>query len=216
MKELKIRKICANQVPISSLPTLLDEEKIPFQTIEAVNWKEFPYCPDVQFRMAYTDDSILLHYKVTEQSVRAVAGEDNGPVWEDACVEFFSIPANDGVYYNIECNCAGTLLIGAGATRNERQRAPQSVLDTVRRWSSLGRGSFDERMGMCAWEVALQIPYTVFFMHNITSMEGKSIRANFYKCGDKLQTPHFLSWNPIDLPSPNFHCPPFFGTVIFE
>ena len=26
-----------------------------------------------------------------------------------------------------------------------------------------------------------------------------SIRANFYKCGDELQKPHFLSWNPIKI-----------------
>ena len=45
---------------------------------------------------------------------------------------------------------------------------------------------------------------------------GARMKANFYKCGDKLQTPHFLSWNRIDLPSPNFHRPDFFGTLEFE
>ncbi len=41
-------------------------------------------------------------------------------------------------------------------------------------------------------------------------------RANFYKCGDKQHTPHFLSWNKIDLPEPCFHCPEFFGKILFE
>ena len=54
----------------------------------------------------------------------------------------------------------------------------------------------NERVGECAWEVALVIPYSAFFLHDITSLDGKTLRANFYKCGDKLQTPHFLSWNP--------------------
>ncbi|WP_407933754.1 carbohydrate-binding family 9-like protein, partial [Bacteroides cellulosilyticus] len=45
--------------------------------------------------------------------------------WEDACVEFFSIPAGDGIYYNVECNCVGTLLIGAGGGRSNREHAPQ-------------------------------------------------------------------------------------------
>ena len=143
-------------------------------------------------------------------------GHDNGPVWEDACVEFFSVPAGDGVYYNMECNCAGTLLIGAGAGRGNRQHAPQEVLDKVQRWASLGREAFDERVGECAWEMALVIPYSAFFLHDITSLDGKTLRANFYKCGDKLQTPHFLSWNPIGLEKPNFHCPEFFGTLHFE
>jgi hypothetical protein len=42
------------------------------------------------------------------------------------------------------------------------------------------------------------------------------IKANFYKCGDELQTPHFLSWNPIEIDQPDFHRPDFFGTLEFE
>ena len=116
----------------------------------------------------------------------------------------------------MECNCAGTLLIGAGAGRGNRQHAPQEVLDKVQRWASLGREAFDERVGECALEVALVIPYSAFFLHDITSLDGKTLRANFYKCGDKLQTPHFLSWSPIRLEHPMFHCPAFFGTLFFE
>ena len=217
MIELNVKKVSAANIPVESVPALLDKEKVDFQPIKSVNWAEaFPYCPDVEFRIAHTDDAILLHYKVKEGSVAAVAGRDNGPVWEDACVEFFSIPAGDGVYYNIECNCTGTLLIGAGAGRGERRHAPQEVLDKVQRWSSLGREAFEERVGECSWEVALVIPYSAFFLHDITSLDGKAVRANFYKCGDKLQTPHFLSWNPIGLEKPNFHCPEFFGMLNME
>ena len=133
-------------IPVESVPALLDEEKVAFQPVNTVNWAAFPYAPSVEFRIAHTEDAILLHFKVREASVRAVAGHDNGPVWEDACVEFFSVPAGDGVYYNMECNCAGTLLIGAGAGRGNRQHAPQEVLDKVQRWASLGREAFDERV----------------------------------------------------------------------
>lgn len=216
MEELNVKKVSMASVPVESVPALLDEEKVAFQPINTVNWEDFPYNPVVEFRIAHTEDTILLHYKVKEASVRAVAGRDNGSVWEDACVEFFSIPAGDGIYYNVECNCSGTLLIGAGTGRNNRQHASQEVLDKVQRWSSLGREAFPERIGECGWEVALIIPFSVFFLHNITSLDGKSIRANFYKCGDKLQTPHFLSWNPIELPAPNFHCPEFFGMLNME
>lgn len=216
MKELNVKKVSVANIPVESVPALLDKEKVAFQPINTVNWAAFPYCPDVEFRIAHTEDAILLHFKVKEASVRAVAGKDNGPVWEDACVEFFSIPAGDGVYYNMECNCAGTLLIGAGAGRENRQHAPQEVLDKVQRWASLGREAFEEKVGECNWEVALVVPYSAFFLHNITSLDGKTIRANFYKCGDKLQTPHFLSWNPIGLEKPNFHCPEFFGTLNME
>lgn len=216
MKELNVKKVSIANVPVENIPTLLDAEKIAFQSVDNANWKEFPYVPDVHFRIAYTGDAIVLNYRVKEASVRAVAAHDNGSVWEDACVEFFSVPAGDGTYYNVECNCAGTLLIAAGPDRNHRTPAPQEVLDQVCRWSSLGREPFAERVGDCSWELVLVIPFTAFFQHHITSMQGKEVRANFYKCGDALQTPHFLSWNPIDLPKPDFHCPDFFGTLHFE
>ena len=162
MKELNVKKVSLANVAVENIPALLDKEKVAFQSINTVNWKAFPYQPEVQFRIAHTDDAILVHYKVKEASVRAVAAGDNGAVWEDACVEFFSIPAGDGIYYNVECNCAGILLIGAGAGRENREHAPQEVMDKVQRWSSLGRQSFEERVGECNWELALVIPYSAF------------------------------------------------------
>lgn len=213
---MKVKKISVANVEVSSLPKLLDEEKIGFQPVNQVNWTEYPYCPKVEFRVAHTESGILLHFKVTEASVRARYGEDNGAVWTDSCVEFFSIPAGDGIYYNIECNCIGTVLIGAGAQRNNREHAPADVTAQVQRWSSLGRIPFEERVGETTWEVALVIPYTAFFKHQLTSLNGKTIKANFYKCGDELQTPHFLSWNPIEIEKPDFHRPDFFGTLEME
>ena len=181
-----------------------------------MNWKEYPYQPQVSFRIAYTNDAILVHYKVVEDSVRAKYGEDNGSVWTDSCVEFFSIPARDGVYYNLECNCIATILLAAGSERSNREMAPLEITDQVKRWASLGRETFEEKIGECTWEVALQIPYKVFFKHTITKLDGMVVRANFYKCGDELQKPHFLSWNPIKIEKPDFHRPDFFGLLEFE
>lgn len=217
MKDLTVRKINIDAISVEEIPALFKQEHITYQSIANVNWKDsYPYRPQVEYGIAYTGNAILLHYRVTEESVRAVAGHDNGPVWEDACVEFFSMPGGDDIYYNVECNCTGTLLIGAGATRANRRHAPQEVLNQVSRWSSLGKDHFEERIGECSWEVALIIPFSAFFLHHIQSLDGKSVRANFYKCGDRLQTPHFLSWNPIDLPKPDFHCPDFFGLLRFD
>lgn len=215
MKELNVKKISSAAPAAESVPALLDEAGVAFQPLDAVNWEEYPYRPEVEFRLAHTGDALLLHYRVKEASVRAVAGEDNGRVWEDACVEFFSSPEADGTYYNIECNCIGTVLVGGGAPGN-RGHAPQEVLDRVQRWSSLGRAPFEERVGECRWEVALVVPSSTYYLHNVASLDGRTMRANFYKCGDLLQTPHFLSWNPIRLEKPNFHCPDFFGTLHLE
>ena len=89
MKKLSIKKLNASSVEASTVPALLDAQGIEWNAIACVNWAEYPYRPDVKFRAAHTGDAILLHYQVTEASVRAVALADDGKVWEDACVEFF-------------------------------------------------------------------------------------------------------------------------------
>lgn len=218
MKKMIAKRIDAHLLPADAqaVPALLDAQKVEFVAIDSVNWPDaFPYAPKVEVRVAHTGTHILLHYRVSEDTVQAVAA-DNGKVWEDSCCEFFSIPAGDGVYYNIECNCAGQMLIGSGAGRKDRERASQQVLDSVRRWSSLGQGPFAEKEAPAQWQLVLVLPASAFFKHHIASFAGTTIRANFYKCGDKLRRPHYLSWNPILLPKPNFHCPDFFGELTFE
>lgn len=218
MKKIIAKRIDATKMPtaLADIPAMLDAEGVGYNAIDSNNWPDaFPYTPRVEVRVAHTGNNIILHYRVEEKTVRAVA-EDNGKVWEDACCEFFSIPAADGVYYNIECNCAGQMLIGSGAGRKDRERATKEVLDTVKRWSSLGREPFAEKAAPAQWQLVMVIPASAFFKHHITSFAGTTIRANFYKCGDMLQQQHYLSWNPIGLPRPNFHCPEFFGEVVFE
>lgn len=216
MNKYIVRSLSAADVLAEAVPTLLDRVNIPFEAIGNVNWPaDFPYKPTVAFRMAYAGDNILINYQVDEDSVRAVAPEDNGHVWEDSCCEFFVSPSPDA-YYNIECNCAGTLLIGYGPGRENRQLLPPNVLQKVDRWSSLGRQPFAERVGKCQWQMALVLPVSTFMHHPDIKLQGCNMRANFYKCGDKTQKPHFLSWNAIHLPKPDFHCPPFFGEIRFE
>ena len=214
MNKLIISKINASGVAAQEIPALLRENKILYNRVVNTNWpKEFPYCPKMEFGIAHTGEEFLIHYCVEEQSVRAVAQKDNDNVWEDSCAEFFISPAADGLYYNIECNCAGTLLLGVGEGRNNRQLATPEITRQIDRWASLGRTPFDTRDQPTRWELALRIPYTVFFRHNITSLDGLTLKGNFYKCGDKLPVPHFISWNPIGTPTPDFHCPQFFGKL---
>lgn len=213
MKSLKINHYALPEISLDAIPAWLDEQGEKFNAIDTVNWEEYPYRPEVGFRIVATDRGFVINYCVNEQSVAAVADGDCGHVWEDSCVEFFSCPTDDGTYYNVECNCVGTVLVAAGKDRNARTFAPAEVLQSILRWSSLGRDNFSERPCEDPWQVVLLVPYSVYFQHDIKSVEGRTIRANFYKCGDLLQTPHFLSWNPIDVPNPDFHRPEHFGAI---
>lgn len=215
-KSLKVRRIEKNCVSADKVSALLDKNNIEFHPIDEINWKEFSYKPEVRFRIAHTDDAILLNYRVKEKSVGAKSDEDNKPVWADSCVEFFVSPTNDGPYYNIETNCIGTVLMEAGATRFEREFVPKGAIAGIKRWSSLGKEPFEERVGDCSWELSLIIPYAVFTKSKLVPAGGMEMKANFYKCGDGLQTPHYLSWNKIDAKRPDFHRPDCFGTLVFE
>lgn len=216
MNPFIVKKLTTEGLTARQLPQVLDENCVEWHAIDCLNWQEFPYRPKVSVRMAHNGKTLLLHYRVDEQSVAAVAAGDNGRVWEDACCEFFCSPADDGLYYNLECNCVGILLLASGPERENREKAPAEVLQQIGRWSSLGRKSFSERIGQTHWELALVVPAKCFFRHKIDNLSGMRCMGNFYKCGDRLKEPHFLSLYPIRLPRPDFHRPDFFGPILFE
>lgn len=213
---LKVKKIDTAVGNASEVAAVLDAAGVQFNDIACVNWpEEFPYAPQAQFRLAHTGNALLIDYRVTEDNVASVAAGDNGRVWEDSCCELFLQPEAGGPYYNIECNCTGTLLIACGPVRDNREPAPREVLESVKRWSSLGREPFAERIGRTEWRLSLTVPATAFFRHHIATFSGQ-MKGNAYKCGDCLQKPHFLSWAPIPIPSPDFHRPDHFAPIEME
>jgi hypothetical protein len=183
--------------------------------IEQINWKAFQYKPYVCFRIAQGKNSIFILFEVQEKSIRAKYHIDGGKVYTDSCVEFFVSPNNDGQYYNFEFNCIGTTLLGCRKERNMATPAPEEITRQIKRFSSLGNQPFEIREGCFTWSLLVEIPYTAFFRHSISSLKGKKIKANFYKCGDELTDPHYLSWQPIKTDRPDFHRPDFFGILQF-
>jgi hypothetical protein len=136
-------------------------------------------------------------------------------VCEDSCVEFFVSPANDGIYYNFEFNAIGTCLLGTGTGRKDSSRAPEEVIFKIRRLTSAGTNPIREKKGDFIWTLTLAIPKEVFFKHKIKDLKGKIFTANFYKCGDALTEPHYLTWNVVETPSPDYHQPEYFGQLKF-
>ena len=51
---------------------------------------------------------------------------------------------------------------------------PSEITDQVKRWASLGRETFEEKIGECTWEVALLIPYKVGdVFRSLSAQSGK-------------------------------------------
>ncbi len=168
------------------------------------------------FDISHRGTSILLKYRVQEPQVRAVNTGFNSPVWEDSCVEFFISLEGDNQYYNFEFNAIGTVLGAYGPDRHKREWIPEEILKLIRVNPSLGREVITDLSGDTRWELDIMLPLKLFCHHVVTDIAGHRARANFYKCGDKLDKPHFLSWNPVLTPAPDFHTPRFFGTLDFQ
>ena len=183
--------------------------------IETVNWEDYQYKPEVTFSIAYSDFEIFLKYYVKENFFKAEKTETNQMVCEDSCVEFFVSPGEDGIYYNLEFNGIGTCLLGTGTARENSTLANLDIISKIRRRTSAGKNPVKERAGDFAWTITIAIPFEVFFHHKVKRLKGKTFRANFYKCGDKLSVPHYVTWNPVGTEKPDYHQPSYFGLLKF-
>lgn len=181
--------------------------------ISHVSWSQYPYLPKTAFKIAYTNQAILLNYEVEERYLRINSFQSNDPVYEDSCVEFF-ISFRDKYYYNLEFNAVGVGLIGYGTKdKDSRERLANSTIEKIKSYSSIERNL--ETKGV-KWKLSLYIPLEIFEKEAISDLSGVEASANFYKCGDLLPEAHFVSWNPIEFPQPNFHLPEYFGQIKFE
>lgn len=177
------------------------------ETVGCVNWDEYSYRPEVKLNIAFSDTHLALLYTVKEEHILGTVLECNGPVWEDSCVEtFIKDPVGEG-YYNIEVNCIGTPLAAHRLSRTDFEHFDAERMSRIRCFSSLGHEATDRKDG--EWKVCELIPFGLLGLDKAP----ESLEMNFYKCGDNCRRPHYLSWSPIGLPSPNFHCPEYFGKI---
>lgn len=185
------------------------------QAIDVVNWSEYPYCPITSFDVAADETHLFLRYFVRGEGLKAAYTEDNDAVWQDSCVEaFFSTPEGEG-YFNFEMNCIATLLAAKRKSRKEgvEHFSADKMAQTIR-FSTLPHEPFAEREGIHEWSVVLGIPFTL--LGYAEGVRPERLRANFYKCADNTRIPHYVSWNPIEVASPDFHRPEYFGELTLE
>jgi hypothetical protein len=215
MKSVEVVKLVSgNEVPsLEDLSVMMD--KLQANAIDVLNWEKYSYKPSVAFSIASSDKELFLKYYVAEKCFKADHTKSNQEVYEDSCVEFFVSPGGDNGYYNFEFNGIGTCLMGRGTGRNDRVRLDSEIISRIRRMSTMGNKPVGEIHGDITWSITIAIPFGVFTNHEENIFAGKEIRANFYKCGDKLTVPHYVTWNPVGTEKPDFHRPEFFGFIKF-
>ena len=216
-KTKKIKVPVIEGLETLSLPELdliMEEKAAKFAVCEN-NWPEdAPYSPDCNGSVARSASHLAVMFHVRGLDLRATAMEDNGNSWEDSCCEFFISDPFDGTYYNFELTCVGSLLAAKGSGRQNREIIDPNLLKSVIRYSSLERKPLEINGKIFGWTVVMLIPFKLIGIdpENLPV----SVRGNFYKCGDLTAHPHFLSWNPVSVPKPDFHRPDHFGELILK
>jgi len=215
MKKAVIPRVAVeNPADLKALAQLLGARE-PVIALDTVNWTPPKHVPEVRLHAGYDAAHLYLHFKVKEESVIALAGSHHGTVWLDSCVEMFIAPPGDGKYYNLEMNCIGKALMACGTSRATSHRLPLETFSLVKLESSLGGAPFAERAGGVSWTLTASVPLAAFARHQLGDPQGQTWRGNFYKCGEDLRDPHFLSWNLVDYFEPDFHRPEHFGEISF-
>jgi hypothetical protein len=212
--EVKKIELKSDYPELNEISAVLDKKKERLR-ISTINWKGFNYKPEVALSLGYSDHEIFLKYYIKENYFKAEKTETNQMVCEDSCVEFFVSPEEDGIYYNLEFNGIGTCLLGTGTSRANSRRANPDIISKIRRLSSVGTRPVKENEGEFEWTMTIAVPFEVFFHHKIKDLKGKTFRANFYKCGDMLKVPHYVTWNPVGTEKPDYHQPAYFGLLKF-
>lgn len=186
-------------------------EKAEIGYVDKEPWANGLYpSPKTTFKLLRGPEGLSVIMHSDETNLRAIE-EENGEVCNDSCMEFFYKPSPwDTRYFNFEVNPKGTMHLGIGADRFERVMiAERRSLDIVTKIDGHG------------WSVKYYIPDSFirewFPDEERLSSGNKSCvtRANFYKCGDKTDKPHYAMWSNIETELGDFHVPDFFGVLVF-
>lgn len=208
------------EVPFVRVPTGTKEDflkvfdQMSKNQIDQSSWGKADEKLSAKFSIVHDNQSVLLQYDVVEKETRAVYSAHHDPVYKDSCVEFFVSFEGDKNYYNFEFNSLGACLSAYGPGRGNRQQLPVSLINQIQSQTKIKR-IVDGELSLINWQLALVIPVQVFRFNQLKQLSGQLATANFYKCGDDLSEPHFLSWQRVGTPEPDFHQPTFFGELKF-
>lgn len=215
--ERVIQKEDRNLRPVKGDFEVSKKDEKNYEKLDCVNWPDaFPQKPEVSFKAFHNGQYLFLQYAVTEDFTRALETVNGNDVYKDSCVEFFFQVDSEDKYYNFEWNAIGTVCMSYRPGRSNPEDAPKAVLDTILSESSWGKAPLQLTEGPNSWKLVVAIPATALFKSSRTSWSQMKGKANFYKCGDELPQPHYITWAPIATENPDYHRPEFFKEISFE
>ncbi len=186
-------------------------EACEYNELCSYHWEaEKPYRPKTYFKIGVVDGVLTVALKCYESTPRAVYTKRDEPIYQDSCLEFFVAPVEGrNEYINVECNANGAFLCEFGAGKLDRRLVSSISASSPEVIPFSGKDS-----NGAFWGVTVKL--TRCFLSEVYGVSEKDIplnkiKANFYKCGDRCEIPHYLAYSSVtDLP-PGFHNPECFA-----
>ena len=185
-----------------------DWSTIPVMPMDRLMWTD-SIDITAQTQLCWDEDALYIRQEAKEAVIRA---EEEGPLSMpclDSCMEFFFRPTQRPDYINIEMNPNKAIFLGVGPEVKSliRLLVPKvtELLDAKVEFTADG------------WVLTYRIPFAFIrrLFPEFEAKEGGVMHANAYKCGDNTVKKHYLVWNPIGDDTRTFHCPQYFGELIF-
>jgi len=184
--------------------------------ISLAPWAEFPGVVESEARVCHDGRALYVRLEAREENPLVRFDGLLDPVCRDSCLEFFFSPSGLTKgrqafrYLNFEFNPLGAMCMGFGTGREDRVR---QVLPAWREYFSVAPFVSRELWGV---EFTVPAAFIALYFPGFTLEPGRRLRANFYKCGDDTPAPHYLVWNPVTAPRPDFHRPECFGLLVVD
>jgi hypothetical protein len=215
----KVQKL-HNQIRIDG-----DWYKQQWKNVNYISISNFMGCipsfhPITKAKVLYDDNNLYVIYQVNDCYVSCTEKSWNGPVSNDACVEFFFSPNNKlpEEYFNLEVNANGIPLMRYNIVpRTQFTTLEPTQINEIEFAHSLPSFIDQEITEPVTWTLEYRIPFILLEKFSCVSRPKPGIdwRANFYKTAAKGSNPHWITWSPIDSERPDFHLPQFFGMLRF-
>ncbi len=187
-------------------------EDCPAVEITSNTWN-YPYTPKTTVQMTYIRDrGIVVRLTCFEKNPLTRYTKPYDPVSNDSCMEcFFNLCTEKSKdYINFETNSNGAFVLSFGPGRGDVRTR---ILPTLGLSPEITITKNDE-CWIADAVIGNEILHAVYGDFEITS--GYVFKGNFYKCGKDGENPHYITWNKIDTPKPDFHRPEYFGEIIVE
>ena len=190
------------------------EQEQNYRSFHVDNWREEGTVgPETHGRLLYIPDQGLdVALWCYEEHPRAIYHNPNDFVHTDSCMEAFInvFPETPQYgYISVEMNHNGASHCSFGTGRFTRQFILQRGLPHPEvQITDFGE---EERRGWCAHVLIRKTLLESLYERPLQLQPGHIMEANFYKCGDHTDHPHWASWSKVE--KLDFHTPATFGEL---